>query len=102
MAAVKLTSLQAAARLVPDGATITIGGGQVTRVPAALLREIARLGRRGLKLYKPPSGYDTDLLAGAGVLAQTAGGVVSLDRFGLASNHRRAVESGAVTHIEHT
>jgi glutaconate CoA-transferase subunit A len=98
----KLTSLEAAARLVPDGAAITIGGGQVTRVPAALLREIARQGRRGLKLYKPPSGYDTDLLAAAGVLAQTAGGVVSLDRFGLAANHRRAVETGAITHVEHT
>jgi glutaconate CoA-transferase subunit A len=102
MALSKLMSLEAAAGLVPDGAVITIGGGQVTRVPAALLRELARQGRRGLKLYKPPSGYDTDLLSAAGVLAQTAGGVVSLDRFGLASNHRRAVETGAITHVEHT
>lgn len=98
----KLTSLESAAALVGDGAVITIGGGQITRLPAALLRELARQGRRDLKLYKPPSGYDTDLLSAAGVLSLTAGGVVSLDRFGLAVNHRRAVESGAITHIEHT
>jgi glutaconate CoA-transferase subunit A len=98
----KLTSLEAAAALVPDGAVITIGGGQITRLPAALLRELARQGRRGLALYKPPSGYDTDLLSAAGVLARTAGGVVSLDRFGLAMNHRRAVETGAIRHVEHT
>ena len=63
MARSKLMSLEAAAALVPDGATITIGGGQVTRVPAALLRELARQGRRGLKLYKPPSGYDISATA---------------------------------------
>lgn len=102
MPTVKLMSLEVAAGLVPDGALITIGGGQISRLPAALLRELARQGRRGLRLYKPPSGYDTDLLSAAGVLAETAAGVVSLDRFGLAMNHRRAVEAGTIRHIEHT
>jgi glutaconate CoA-transferase subunit A len=102
MARSKLVALEEAARLIADGAVITIGGGQISRLPAALLREVARQGKRDLKLYKPPSGYDTDLLAAAGVLSLTAGGVVSLDRFGLAVNHRRAVESGAIKHIEHT
>jgi glutaconate CoA-transferase, subunit A len=102
MAHSKLMSLEAAAALVADGSVITIGGAQITRLPSALLRELARQGRRGLRLYKPPSGYDTDLLSAAGVLAFTAGGVVSLDRFGLAVNHRRAVERGTIQHVEHT
>jgi len=98
----KVVSLEAAAGLVADGSVISFGGDQIFRVPAAFVRELARQGKRGLRLYKSPPGYDADLLCAAGALSLTASGVISLERFGVAWHHRRAVESGVVKHLEHT
>jgi glutaconate CoA-transferase, subunit A len=99
----KLMTLPAAAGLVSDGATITLGGTLLHRGPSAFVRELARQGRRDLTLVKPSPGYDIDLLCAAGCLSQTNAGIVTLEaNFGMAPNFRRAVESGQVRHTENT
>jgi glutaconate CoA-transferase subunit A len=99
----KLVSLADAARLVPDGAVISIGGVLLNRVPAAFVRELVRQGRRRLTLYKPSPSYDVDLLAAAGALDTVGMGMATFEtRFGQAMNFRRAVEAGDVRVIEHS
>jgi glutaconate CoA-transferase subunit A len=92
----KLVSLAEAAALVADGAHITVGGVMLHRIPAALVRELARQGRQGLRLSKPSPSYDLDLLSAAGCLAEVDAGVASLESAfgGTLPNYRRAVEAG--------
>ena len=97
----KMVSLAEAARLVPDGSTITIGGTLLHRTPAAFVRELARQGRRGLELVKPSPAYDLDLLCAAGCLARSNCGIATFEaQFGMARSFRRAVERGEVRHTE--
>jgi len=91
-----------AASLVRDGDAISPGGTLLHRTPAALLRELARAGRRNLKLIKPSPGYDADLLCAAGALERVYSGIVTFEtEFGLAPNYRRAIERGLTGLTEH-
>jgi len=94
----KLVTLAEAAALVPDGAHITLGGVMLHRIPAAFVRELARQGRRGLRLSKPSPSYDLDLLCAAGCLAEVDAGIASLESAfgGALPSYRRAVEAGLV------
>jgi glutaconate CoA-transferase subunit A len=103
MARSKVVTLSEAARLVPDGATITLGGTLLHRTPAAFVRELARQGRRNLELVKPSPAYDVDLLCAAGALSRSNAGIVTFEAsFGMAKSFRRAVESGTVHHTENS
>ena len=93
----KLVSLaRARRRSSADGDHITIGGVMLHRIPAAFVRELARQGRRNLRLSKPSPSYDLDLLCAAGCLAEVDAGVASLESAfgGALPNYRRAVEAG--------
>ena len=94
----KLVSLPEAAALVQDGDHVTIGGVMLHRIPAAFVRELARQGRRRLRLSKPSPSYDLDLLCAAGCLAEVDAGVASLESAfgGALPSYRRAVEAGLV------
>lgn len=99
----KVFSLDQAARLIPDGALITFGGVLLNRPPAAFVRELARQGRRGLRLVKPSPAYDLDLLVSAGCLAEAAVGITTFEsRFGHSRQFRRAVERGSLRVREHS
>ena len=99
----KLMGLIEAARLVRDGDSITVGGTQLHRTPAAYVREQVRQGRRGLELVKPSPAYDLDLLCAAGCLAKTTFGIATFEaNFGMARSFRRAVEAGRVRHTENS
>jgi glutaconate CoA-transferase subunit A len=91
-------TLREAAALVRDGAHITLGGVMLHRIPAAFVRELARQGRRGLRLSKPSPSYDLDLLCAAGCLAEVDAGVASLEApfGGQLPSYRRAVEAGEI------
>lgn len=103
MARSKLVSLEAAARLVPDGGSITLGGTLLHRTPAAFVRQLARSERRGLELVKPSPAYDLDLLCAAGCLSRSNTGIVTFEaNFGMARSFRRAVETGEVQHTENS
>lgn len=98
----KLTDLASLAAMVPDGASVGLGGSFLHRGPFAFCRELARQGRRDLEIVKPSPGYDLDLLCAAGCVARVRAGIVAMEgNFGLAKSYRRAVESGAVALEEH-
>ena len=103
MGSSKLVTLAEAARLVPDGATLTVGGTLLHRAPAAFVRELARQGRRNLELVKPSPAYDLDLLCAAGCVSRSNAGIVTFEaNFGMARCFRRAVEAGEVHHTENS
>jgi glutaconate CoA-transferase subunit A len=98
----KLMGLTEAAGLVRDGDCVALGGNVLHRAPMAMVRELARQKRKGLRLVKTAGAHDIDLLCAAGCVAEVDAGFVSYETaFGLAMHYRRAVESGAVKANEH-
>lgn len=94
--------LQEAVALLKDGDTIAIGGHTLRRHPMALIHEIIRQGRRGLKLQGWNNGIDMDMLIGAGCAASVETSYIGISAFGLALNFRRACERGGLRVIEHS
>jgi glutaconate CoA-transferase subunit A len=99
---VKLTSLTDAVGLVENGSTVAIGGSIIRRHPMAFVREMIRQGKKDLRLIGWNNGADFDMLIGAGCTNKVETAYVGLSMFGMALNFRRAVESGAVTMVEHS
>lgn len=97
----KLIALEEAARLVPDGARVALGGFAVYQKPMAFVRELVRQGRRDLTVVGSANSYDVDMLAGAGCIASVETSYVGLETFGLARNYRRAVEAGTVRVVDY-
>jgi len=62
----KIVPLAQAAALVPDGATVSLGGFTTQRHPMAFVYELVRLKRRNLYLFGHSPGGDWDILIGAG------------------------------------
>lgn len=65
----KHVSLTQAVGMVPDNALVAIGGSEMARQPMALVREILRQGRTGLRLCGYRSGVDFEMLVQAGCAA---------------------------------
>ena len=83
--------------MVEDGATVALGGGLSNREPMALVRELVRQRRRGLRLVGSAHGIDVDLLVAGGCVSVVEESYVGYEQdFGLAPAFRRAAESGAV------
>jgi glutaconate CoA-transferase subunit A len=92
----KRVGLQALAAFVKDGDCVAVGGGLSSREPMAVLRELVRQGRKGLRLVGSAHGIDVDLLCGAGAVEACAESYVGFEQdFGMAPNYRRACETGA-------
>lgn len=97
-----LMDLAEAMRGVPDGALLGLGGNTLNRAPMAAVMELARQGKRGLRLVKTAGGMDVDLLCLAGCVASVDAGFVSYEtEYSLCQHYRKAVQSGAVTANEH-
>jgi glutaconate CoA-transferase subunit A len=98
----KVVPLNQLAELIPDGASLVLGGSFLHRGPFALVRSLVRQGRRDLELIKASPGYDVDLLCRAGALRRVRAGIVAMEAgFGLAAGYRRAIERGEVELEEH-
>lgn len=98
----KLTTLEAAGAMIPDGARLALGGNVLHRAPMAMVRELVRQRKRGLRLIKTAGAHDIDLLSAAGCAASVDAGFVSYEtEYGLAMHYRRAVEAGMVQGNEH-
>lgn len=98
----KVCSLSELAARVPDGASLGIGGVFLHRGPFALVRELARQGRRALEIIKPSPGYDVDLLCRAGAVRKVRAGIVAMEgNFGLARWYRKAIERKEAALEEH-
>lgn len=101
----KLKSLADAAALVPDGATIALGGLSLNGAPMAFVRELIRRGAKDLTVVSVVAGLPVDWLVAGGCVRRVISGLVSLEGFGLAPNHRAAVQRGEVVmdeYSEHT
>ena len=97
----KLISLEKAAALVENGQTLAIGGTLCQRVPAVMVREMARRRLRDLTLVKASPGYDIDVLAVAGCVTTVRCGIATLEQpFGMSPGFRHAVEAGRLRIIE--
>lgn len=92
----KLMALPDAARLVPSGSSIAIGGSIIRRTPVAFVRELIRQGVQDLHVLGFPAGITTDMLAGAGALKCVEAVYIGLFQFGMAYNFRRGVEAGEI------
>lgn len=90
----KVIELGELAGLVPEGATVGIGGGWFSNHPMAAVRELLRAGRRDLRLLSLVGSIDVDLMIGAGAVSHLTFSMVTLEAMGLAVNLRRATQSG--------
>ena len=99
----KLRTLEEAVSLVSDGDRLAMGGLLLQRIPSAFARELARQGKKNLKVMKTAANYDFDLLCFADCVEEGAAGFVSFEaEFGLAPNFRRSVEGGRVRFNENS
>ncbi len=62
----KVMSLEAAAALVPDGASVGIGGSTLSRTPLAMIWALIRAGRRDLVCARSISSSEGELLFASG------------------------------------
>lgn len=91
----KRLSLTAAVRdLIRDGDSVVMGACLEPMIPFAVTRELIRQRRRDLNIIAPISDASTDMLIGAGCVAQITGAWVGNVSGGLGHNYRRAVEHG--------
>ncbi|MBI3092549.1 MAG: hypothetical protein HYY96_17970 [Candidatus Tectomicrobia bacterium] len=89
----QLCTLREAVTEVPQGAFIVMAGTN-DMAPMALVRELVRQRKRGLRVITAPTGgLNVDLLIGAGCLASLELSAVSLGEFGAAPHFRRAAET---------
>jgi len=98
----KVMGLREAVALIKDGDTVAIGGHTLRRHPMALIHEIIRQGRRGLRLQGWNNGIDMDILIGAGCAVSVETSYIGISAYGLALNFRRACERGDLQSIEHS
>lgn len=89
-------SLEAMAASVPDGALIALPP-DYSLPPCALGRALVRRGAKGLRVLGVPiTGYVTDLLVGAGCVAEVESSAVTLGEAGFAPRFTAAVRAGAI------
>jgi glutaconate CoA-transferase, subunit A len=62
----KVVSLEAAAALVPDGASVGIGGSTLSRTPMAMIWALIRAGRRDLSCSRSITSSEGELLFASG------------------------------------
>lgn len=95
-------SLDAMAAAVPDGAMIAMPPDN--SLPAvALAKALVRRGARGLRLVGVPvSGFATDILVGAGCVAEVQTSAASLGEAGFAPRFSAAVREGAIRVLDAT
>ena len=90
------------AALVPDGAKLALPPDN-SLAPCAFARALVRRGVRGLRLLGVPvSGFATDLLIGAGCVAEVETSAVTLGEAGLAPRFTAAIAAGTLRVLDAT
>jgi len=98
----KVRTLEEAAELVPDGATLALGGLSMNATPMAFVRALIRRGAKDLTLVPIVNGMAVDWLVAAGCVSRVVTGLVSFEGYGLAPNFRRAVQAGEIALEEYS
>lgn len=90
-------SLEALAARIPDGAMIALPPDN-SLPSVALAKALIRRGARNLRLLGVPvSGFATDILVGAGCVAEIQTSAVSLGEAGFAPRFTAALKAGSIT-----
>jgi glutaconate CoA-transferase, subunit A len=92
----RLIDIDAALRLVPDGALLAVGGTILHRKPMAFLKALAGAERRDLTVLTFAGSTDVEVLLAAGCVKELRTAYVGLGEHGFAPRFRSAAESGAV------
>ena len=92
----KVLSLDQLPELVPDGASVALGGAWFSNHPMAAVRQLIRSGRRRLKIVSVLGSIDVELLIAAGAVDELTFSMVTLEAFGLAPSFRRNAESSSL------
>ena len=66
----RTSTLEAALRLVPDGALLGVGGALLKRKPVGFLTALAAAGRQDLRVVSFLASLDAEVLAAHGCLAE--------------------------------
>jgi glutaconate CoA-transferase subunit A len=91
----KVRSLEEAAALVPDGASLALGGIHAHNGGMAFVRALIRRGVKDLTLMPNVSvGLTAELLIAAGAVKRIYTGYTGLEHHGLAPSYRKRAESG--------
>ena len=93
----KVVSLESLAQEVPSGATIAIGGFQLSRVPIALLHAIVEGEHSDFRAVSAPNPLALEILSAAGCLRSAECGFVGFqyeDGFVIAPAVRHAIATG--------
>src|SRR4051794_18912519 len=97
-----MIGLEALAGRVGDGALLRLPPDK-SLAPCTFARALVRRGVRGLRLVGVPvSGFATDLLIGAGCVAEVQTSAVSLGEAGLAPRFTAAVAAGGIRVLDAT
>jgi len=97
----KVVSLKEAAKFVENGMMLGMGGCNSHMGPSAFARELIRRGIKDLTIVPTNNtGYQTDILLGAGCVKTIYVSYVGLDYIGPAPNYRRLAETGQLDIIE--
>ena len=99
----RILSLAQAAGAIPEGALVTFGGFQLNRAPMALVLELLRRRRRGLRVVTLPNPLALDLLVAAGAVSEAEFGFIGFqyeDGFVTAPHVKRAIEAGTLRYHE--
>lgn len=89
-------SLDAMAAAIPDGASLALPPDN-SLPPVALAKALIRRGARGLRLIGVPiSGFATDILIGAGCVAEVETSAVTLGEAGFAPRFTAALKAGRI------
>lgn len=98
------TSLEAMVRSVPDGASIAMGGFMLGRAPLAVVFELIRQERRGLRLLSLPNPLSAEMLIAGGCLkcVEFPFGAISVaGRVRSMPCLKRAIEGSQIEWVEH-
>jgi glutaconate CoA-transferase, subunit A len=100
----KYLTLPEAAALIPDGATIALGGMTVYRRPVGFVRELLRRAAppRDLTLLCFTAGFESDLLVGAGCVGSVRSCYFGLESFGFAPMFTEAAQKATIRIVEET
>ena len=83
--------------MIPDGATVSLGGFTAQRHPMAIVYELIRLRRRNLYLFGHSPGGDWDVLIGAGCVKRVELAYEADEAFGtIGPRWRLAVQRGQI------
>jgi glutaconate CoA-transferase subunit A len=96
--------LAAAAAAVPDGALVAPGGFMVGRAPMALVFELVRQRRRGLRVVSLPNPLPAEILVAAGAAARVDflfAAITLAGRVRPMPALKRAIEGGTLDWAEH-